>query len=158
MSKLNTKNNAETILTTPVSASDTQFVVEDASALPEPPYRLTVNEEIVEVTAENGNTLTVVRAQEGTSASAHVENTKVGSRFTAGMYEELATIEELPTKTSELENDSDFATKEYVDGKEVDLSGLVTNQDYTQFKDDITAKVEGARTSLIESYNSIIEM
>ncbi len=40
--------------------------------------------EIVKVTARSGDTLTIVRAQEGTTARAWVQNTRVENRLTAG--------------------------------------------------------------------------
>src|SRR5699024_3331036 len=87
--RLNAKNNAETKLAEPVSESDTTIVVEDASVLPEVPYRLSIGDEIVEVTGADGNTLTVDRAVEGTKAFSHAEGVTVENRFTAGYYDEI---------------------------------------------------------------------
>jgi len=85
--RLNAKNNAETKLVEPVSESDTSIVVEDASVLPEVPYRLSIGDEIVEVTGVDGNTLTVDRAAEGTEAFSHDAGSVARNRFTAGMYD-----------------------------------------------------------------------
>src|SRR5699024_9033902 len=93
--RLNAKNNAETKLVEPVGESDTTIVVEDASVLPEVPYRLSIGDEIVEVTGADGNMLTVDRAVEGTKAFSHGEGVTVENRFTAGMYDGI--FESIPS-------------------------------------------------------------
>src|SRR5699024_8688843 len=103
--RLNAKNNAETKLAEPVSESDTSIVVEDASVLPEVPYRLSIGDEIVEVTVADGNTLTVDRAVEGTEAFSHGEGVTVENRFTAGMYEGIGTY-----VNSEYVTEEEFST------------------------------------------------
>src|SRR5690625_7807302 len=96
MARLNAKNNAETVLAQAVSESDTEFVVEDAGALPVVPFRLSVEDEIVEVSAVDGNTLTVERAVEDTQAGSYDVGTAVENRLTAGRYGEMVTVNELP--------------------------------------------------------------
>src|SRR5690625_1346023 len=111
--RLNAKNNAETRLADPVGESDTSIVVEDASVLPEVPYRLSIGDEIVEVTVADGNTLTVDRAVEGTKAFSHGEGVTVENRFTAGMYEGI--FESMPSgddsEYKELELLNDYGGK-----------------------------------------------
>lgn len=118
--RLNAKNNAETRLAEPVSETDTTIVVEDASVLPEVPYRLSIGDEIVEVTGADGNTLTVDRAVEGTEAFSHGEGVSVENRFTSGMYDGIESyveqkIDEIP---------------------ETDLSGYVKKEDFSSHSRD----------------------
>lgn len=107
MARLNASNNAETILTNPVSESDTTITVDDASVFPDAPFLISVNDEIIKVTEINNNTLTVERAQENTVATNHdvvdVQNnpTTVKNCFTAGMYYGLSTKK----KVEDLEQD-----------------------------------------------------
>lgn len=89
MARLNLKNNAETTLASSVSASATSMIVVDAGLLPDAPYRLTIGDEIVEVTSVSGNTLTVNRAMEDTSTENHAVGRAVENRFTEGAYEGL---------------------------------------------------------------------
>src|SRR5699024_4415793 len=96
MARLNAKNNAETVLAQAVSETDTVFIVEDAGALPDVPFRLSIEDEIVEVSAVDGNALTVERAVEDTQAGSYDVGTAVENRFTAGMYGEMVTFNELP--------------------------------------------------------------
>src|SRR5699024_2701104 len=110
--RLNAKNNAETRLAEPVSESDTSIVVEDASVLPEVPYRLSIGDEIVEVTGADGNTLTVDRAVEGTEAFSHGEGVAVENRFTAGMYEGIGTYVEQKLDEIHVTDISEYGTVE----------------------------------------------
>lgn len=94
MARLNAKNNAETVLAQAVSESDTEFVVEDAGALPDVPFRLSVEDEIVEVSAVDGNVLTVERAVEDTQSASYDVGTAVENRLTAGMWNEIVNYDE----------------------------------------------------------------
>src|SRR5699024_4129767 len=104
--RLNAKNNAETKLAEPVGEYDTSIIVEDASVLPEVPYRLSIGDEIVEVTGADGNTLTVDRAVEGTEAFSHDAGSMARNRFTAGMYEGIGTY-----VNSEYVTEEEFSTQ-----------------------------------------------
>lgn len=91
-------NNITTTLNGAILAGDTFITVSDGSAMPSPTsgdyFLLTLigldgngNEnawEIVKVTARTGNALTVVRAQEGTSAVGWADATRCELRLTAG--------------------------------------------------------------------------
>ena len=60
-------NNAQTTLNGAISDSDTSIVVTDGSVFPtHGDFRLLIESELVLCTARSTNTLTVVRAQEGT--------------------------------------------------------------------------------------------
>ena len=93
MPRLNAANNARTVLTQTVGTSDTTIYVQDVSPFPSPPFRITVDNEIMEVTAVDNNlkSFTVARAQEGTAATSHSIGAAVENRWTAGTYAELAT-------------------------------------------------------------------
>lgn len=93
MPRINAANNARTTLAQTVGTSDTTIYVQDVSPFPSPPFRITVDNEIMEVTAVNSTTksFTVLRAQEGTAATSHSIGAAVENRWTAGTYAELAT-------------------------------------------------------------------
>jgi hypothetical protein len=86
------KNNASSILATAVSASDTGIVVVDGSQFPTVPaanyfYATLVSQagttEIVRVTARAGNSMTVVRAQDGSTAAGFQVGARVEMRVNA---------------------------------------------------------------------------
>ena len=97
-------NNAATELASSIGISDTSITVVDGSLFPalaagdytyvtldadtNPALR-----EIVRVTAISGNTLTVVRAQDGTSAAAFDAGAKVELRLTAALLNDIAVID-----------------------------------------------------------------
>lgn len=96
-------NNVSTKLDTSIQSTATSMTVLDASAMPTPTggdyFLLTLvgvvdgketSWEIVKVTARSGNTLTIVRAQEGTTAVFWAGGTKVELRVTAGAFSELS--------------------------------------------------------------------
>jgi hypothetical protein len=85
-------NNAATTLSSGINASVTSIPLTDGSDFPaldvtnDHAY-ITIedsnNTEIVKATARSGNTLTVVRAQDGTSANSFASGEKVELRVTA---------------------------------------------------------------------------
>jgi len=86
------KNNVSSTLTTPISASDTGLAVADGDQFPsltgaEYFYATLMSPagttEIIKVTARAGNALTVVRAQDGTSAAGFAAGALVEMRVTA---------------------------------------------------------------------------
>lgn len=97
-------NNARTNITdSPLTYVATEVNVTNASVFPSTyPYRLTIwesityadpsddpNMEIVEVTGAVGNTLTIDRGKEGTSAVQHVAAASVMLGVTAGTFEDV---------------------------------------------------------------------
>ena len=65
----------------------------------------------------------------------------------------LATKEEIPTKTSQLQNDSDYATKTYVDNSIPDVSNFITKEvnnltNYTLTSDLSSVALSGAYSDL----------
>lgn len=89
ISKLNVKNNASTILVNPMSAVDVNMIVEDQTALPVPPFLISIDDEILLVTNAINNTLTVERGYEGTAPAPHEIDSKAENRFTAGTLENI---------------------------------------------------------------------
>lgn len=97
------KNNAVSALVGAIAVADTVFNVANGELFPAPAagefflitlIRLDTNGnesgwEIVKVTARTGNTLTVVRAQEGTTDQSWPDGTLVDARLTAGSLAEL---------------------------------------------------------------------
>lgn len=108
-------NNASTILNGAINNSTTTIVVLNGAAFPAPGagdfFTATLvgtdtngNEnawEIVTVTARSGNTLTVVRGQEGTAAASWANGTRIELRLTAGAIENMgASVEASDTPPS----------------------------------------------------------
>src|SRR5690625_7560809 len=86
---VNASNNAVAKLSSNINSSQTSVEVDDASVFPSAPFLITVNEEIMRVTSLSGNSLTVQRGREGTSASSHNAGSNVENNFTAGTYQAL---------------------------------------------------------------------
>ena len=90
--ELNVKNLSKTLLTQDIGLTETSFEVADAGALPNPPFLITVEGEIMRVGSKNISTNTlsnVLRGREGTSPAPHSSGTVVENRFTAGTYDEI---------------------------------------------------------------------
>src|SRR5690625_1303855 len=90
---VNASNNAVAKLSSNINSSQTSLTVDDASIFPDAPFLITVNEEIMRVTSLSGNSLTVQRGREGTSASSHNAGSNVENNFTAGTYQ--AVVDEI---------------------------------------------------------------
>jgi len=154
MARLNAKNNAETVLAQAVSETDTVFIVEDAGALPDVPFRLSIEDEIVEVSAVDGNALTVERAVEDTQAGSYDVGTAVENRFTAGMYGEMVTFNELPKIPDEPEI-MPGNTVVYHDNSVYEMSGGSdgsTSPDYTlKIKRSGTYRLEISAESFLDT-------
>ena len=91
-------NNAATTLSSGINASATSIPLTDGSAFPalgpsDDYAYITIadsnNTEIVKATSRSGNTLTVIRAQDGTTANAFASGEKVELRVTAISLEEI---------------------------------------------------------------------
>ena len=87
------KNNAKTTLASGINSSATSITVSDGSVFPSltgsdiffVTFEDGTNNEIVKVTAVSSNTLTVVRAQESTTASSFASGDAAELRLTAGI-------------------------------------------------------------------------
>ena len=124
----------------------------------------------VEKATENANKVAedLIEAQQngefdgknGVSPTAKVERTSNGAKITitdiigtttAEVYDGEGTDVEVPTKTSQLENDAGFATETFVknkianaqlggEGSDIDLSGYATKDDLTNKVDKVAGK------------------
>jgi len=96
MAKLNAGNNSQTLLDGAITDTDTSMTVLDGSIFPDTPFAVTIEDEIIYVVAKSGNIFSsLLRGQEGTTAAAHATGVSVENRMTAGMYNALATQEEV---------------------------------------------------------------
>jgi hypothetical protein len=95
------KNNAKTTLAGNVTTSATSITVSDGSVFPAISGGDTffctfddgTNNEIVSVTAISGNVLTVVRAQDNTTAKAFTSGDAAESRLTAGILDTFSQVD-----------------------------------------------------------------
>ena len=92
MLRLNAANFASTRLAQAIDSTATTISVQEALSVP-PPFRVACENEIMEVTAVNGTTWTVMRGLENTAAASHPAGASVIVVFTAGMYK--AIVDEL---------------------------------------------------------------
>lgn len=100
MPRLNAANRARTTLAETISSQANSFSVVDASLFPNPPFLISVENEIMEVGSKSGDTFSdVLRGQEGTIAEEHAAGVSVENRLTAGMYNMLQTIRDIDTGT-----------------------------------------------------------
>src|SRR3569623_546687 len=84
-------NAASTTLAATITSTDTMISVADGSAFPsEGNFRLLVDSEWVLATARSGNTLTVERAIEGSTAADHVSGVTVAQILTLGGIQQYA--------------------------------------------------------------------
>lgn len=77
-------NAAETTLNGAINNSVTSVVVTDGSTFPAGNFRVLVDTEFMRCTSRSGNTLTVVRGTEGSTAASHLDLAAVNSILTAG--------------------------------------------------------------------------
>ena len=86
---LQIKNRAASSLAADITSTATSLTVQagDGAKFPQPGngFNITIEDEILKCTARSTDTLTVVRAQEGTTAAAHVAGKAVELRITAGV-------------------------------------------------------------------------
>jgi hypothetical protein len=76
-------NNAETTLSSPISAGDGTLSVSSATGFPSVgQFRVLIESEIVLVTGVSGTTFTVERGQEGTTAASHSAGSKIDQIIT----------------------------------------------------------------------------
>lgn len=143
MARLNASNNAKTLLTSDVDDSETKFKVGDSSGFPNAPFRLSLGNEIVEVTEVDGDTFRVERGVEGTDAESHDEGTSVENRFTSGTYDELETREGAQDKSDDAEKAANEYTDEKLDEYSKDVSdnidGLKEDLDEREKKDNLSS-------------------
>jgi len=95
MQRFNAANNWQEEIknTGGISDTDDQINVGEIDSNPIPPFKITVGDEIMNVTSinvfEGDSTLFVERGQEGTTATAHDEGSDIVNRFTAEVQNNL---------------------------------------------------------------------
>jgi hypothetical protein len=97
------KNNAASELASAISDTATELTLKTGEGSRFPPgfpYHITIDDEIMEVTAISDDTMTVTRAQESTSPAAHNSGAAVRLNITAALIEELQT--QIDTKQASL--------------------------------------------------------
>lgn len=80
----NLANNAVTQLQANVLTSDTQISVLSSAEFPEASYRIKIDDELMLVTAVDGDVWTVTRGVESTTTAQHSINASVASVLTVG--------------------------------------------------------------------------
>jgi len=86
------KNNASSKLAADITSDALSLMVLTGTGVRYPsefPYHITIGDEIIEVTARSTDTLTVTRAQEGTSAATHKKGAPVRLNITAQVISEM---------------------------------------------------------------------
>lgn len=88
---LGVKNNAESLLAADITAAATSLTVTtgDGAKFPTSNFPVSIDDEIMLCSSRTGDVLTVTRAQEGTTAAAHVAGVAVRLNITAGIIGEL---------------------------------------------------------------------
>lgn len=95
MAFLKVRNRAVSTLASGISDSDTSLTVATGEGSKFPAsgdFHITIEDEILKCTARSGDVLTVTRAQEGTSAAAHIAGKAIELRITAAVLDQLKTI------------------------------------------------------------------
>lgn len=82
-------NKATTTLNGAINNSVTSITLTDATAFPAKQFRLLIDSEIMYCSSRSGNTLTVVRGSEGTTAASHSDLSAVKHILTAGSLEQV---------------------------------------------------------------------
>ena len=128
-------NNAKTTLASTVSTSATSITVVDGSVFPAlngADYTYVTledtsgNVEIVKVTALSSNVLTVVRAQDNTSARAFTSGDKCELRLTAAGLNEVASQADTDTNTTYSVGDGGLTQINFTSADNTKLDGIET--------------------------------
>ena len=89
---LKTKNNASSALNSAITAGALSLTVLAGEGARFPstfPFRITIEDEILEVTNRVGDVLTVTRAAESTIAASHPSNAAVRLNITAAVIQQI---------------------------------------------------------------------
>jgi len=145
-------NSPETSLSGALTAAGTTVSVMDGSVLPDAPNLLTIGAggntaETVLMTAKDGNTLTVERAQNGTTARAWAAGDAIGRYFTAAdqaaMQENITKLNEAKTEKVESPVDGNFVAFDGTTGAQKDSGKKAADfAAATHTHDGYTPKVE----------------
>ena len=149
-------NNASTTLSAGVGDSATSITVADGSVFPaisgSDYVYLTLEvdsdptlKEIVKCTARSGNTLTIVRAQDGTSARTFSTADKCELRLTAAGLNDVAT--QADTDTTYSVGDGGLTQNNFTDALKTKLDGIEASATADQTAAEIRTLVESASDS-----------
>jgi len=149
-------NNATTTLSAGASDSATSISVVDGSAFPaisgSDYLYLTLEadsdsslKEIVKCTARSGNTLTVVRGQDNSTARSFSSGDKCELRLTAAGLNDVAT--QADTDTTYTVGDGGLTQNNFTDADHTKLDGIEANATADQTNAEIRAAVEAASDS-----------
>ena len=149
-------NNAATTLSAGVGDSATSITVTDGSVFPSLSgseyFYLTLEvdsdpdlKEIVKCTARSGNTLTITRAQDGTSARSFSTADKAELRLTAAGLNDVAT--QADTDTTYSVGDGGLTQNNFTDTLKTKLDGIEASATADQTAAEIRALVESASDS-----------
>lgn len=155
MPRLNAANDARTYLVEEITAGQTTITVLDSSSFPAPPFRATVDGEIIEVTAMNGNTWSVIRGLEGTTDEFHYANSEIENEWTAGTYQELSDFSG---------NYNDLKEKPFIPSKPEDINAAPSEHEGDIIKhninvDDTQLTYENGNLTIVQEYlnNSLVK-
>lgn len=125
-------NKTDTNLNGAINNSVTSLTVDDASGYPsEGDFLISIDTEIMRVTSVSGNTLTVVRAEEGSTATSHSDNAEVGTILGRDLWRAYLRDAQLPYN--------------YLDQpmKLLDDSGtILTSSDFTWFNQGVSSVID----------------
>jgi|TARA_B110000902_G_scaffold214424_1_gene246391 hypothetical protein len=151
-------NNAKTTLASNISTSATSITVLDGSVFPVlsgSDYTYVTFEglsgtvEIVKVTALSGNTLTVVRAQDNTSASAFTTGDKCELRLTAAGLNEVANQADTDTNTTYSIQDGELSQNNFTNADHTKLNGIAASaNNYAHPSSHAIGFITGLQTAL----------
>ena len=151
-------NNATTTLASSATSSATSITVADGSVFPtlsaNDYFYLTLEtfantaREIVKCTAKNGNILTVVRAQDSTSASAFSIADKVELRLTAAGLNDVATQADTDTNTTYSIQDGELSQNNFTDADHTKLNGVEASADVTDTVNVVAALTAGTNVAI----------
>ena len=145
-------NNAATTLSSGTSSSATSITVADGSVFPtiagSDYFYLTLEvasdaslKEIVKCTARSGNTLTIARAQDNSTARAFSSSDKAELRLTAAGLNDVATQADTDTNTTYSIQDGELSQNNFTDADHTKLNGIEAAADVT---DAATVTAAGA--------------
>ena len=150
-------NNAATVLAAGVGDSATSISVADGSVFPtlsgSDYFYLTLEvesnpdeKEIVKCTARSGNTLTISRAQDGTSARSFSTADKAQLRLTAAGLNDVAT--QADTDTTYTVGDGGLTQNNFTDTLKSKLDGIESSADVTDTANVVAALTAGTNVAI----------
>ena len=89
MARYNAANDWFSFLSAGVNTTATSFNVQNSTGHPVVPFKISVGDEIMNVTGVSGNTLTVQRGREGTAGATHPSGARVENRLTAEVQNDM---------------------------------------------------------------------